>query len=344
MNIFHNKKIKLKGNLYLLGNKKYFFQNSNKRLILNGDVLTHLLFKVLRYLNGDSNIEEIGKNFSRDEFIIINVILHRLYDYGFIETIEAPPEEFSQKERKLYIENIDFFSQFRKDRYIPQKYLKKAKILLIGQGKVGQETLKSLIEIGIGQIGFTITDLDNGTYKALNSEIKLKKFEFPNNYVDVLKLTKSYHLDLIIVVGDFLEPLIYNWINKVCIEKRIKWTRAVLDGHYGKIGPSICPFSTPCYTCYNLRKITNEESEMEEIENIGEIERVRLIKGEKAYFPFAKILAHYLILEVMKILTGIMPPLTFGIEFRIDLLSMKFSSHHIFKLPRCPSCGVNDEV
>ena len=49
------------------------------------------------------------------------------------------------------------------------------------------------------------------------------------------------------------------------------------------------------------------------------------------------------VLEIVKDLSGLIPPLTYGAQLSVNLLTSVFDLHPVLKLPRCPVCGRADK-
>jgi molybdopterin-synthase adenylyltransferase len=124
-------------------------------------------------------------------------------------------------------------------------------------------------------------------------------------------------------------------LNDLCLQHRIPLLVYKQKTFEIELGPLVIPHETACYLCYELRIAgalsPYEESIISDIMN----------KEERLNFPLA---IDSLALEIIKFVSYIIEPITRGRLWRLNFLTGSSTIHTILKLPRCPSCGVNNGV
>ena len=101
------------------------------------------------------------------------------------------------------------------------------------------------------------------------------------------------------------------------------------------MGPTIVPYETACYECFNLRQKSNVP-DIAEYQVVEQFQRTnRLSSDWLAFTPGAGLLA----LEVLKAITWFMPPAGYAHLYSLNLLTMESKRHPVLKIPRCPACG-----
>lgn len=339
---------------------------SFRTVILKGKSVRGLVPKLIPQLDGTKTVPEIVSILENVDKNVVIEVLNMLNKNRLLEDSSVKPSfKMSPEELDYYNPQISFFSQLSDDKYKFQGLLKNSQVAIFGLGEVGSKVLLSLIASGVGRIigvdegiieardlrlgsfyfrkdiGQPKHKVAEGIARSLNPYISFKGLRRKiKNTKDVLDLIDG--CNLVVLCVERLSLAVYNWVNEACLEKKIPWTSGSLNIGEGIIGPSIIPYETPCYKCYELRAKGNiifyEESMAFENylnENLdSDVESGSLN-------CFGGIVGSFVALEAIKILSRFTYPTTYGHIYVVNFFTLEAKLHEILKLPRCPSCGPN---
>lgn len=236
--------------------------------------------------------------------------------------------------------------------------LKDSSLTLVGLGSLGSYVLLALAPLGIGKIRAidhrTVNhrDVKHGFYlsehlgeprctvlqKIFDKFVKRTSFEwYP---LEVESTTVEEILgdpDLVVSCSDQSLPSLHNYINESCLERKINWLSARFYGYYGEVGPTIIPYMTPCYKCYEYRVQSNID-EMKESTRF-ESRPKHSSENNLSLGISARMLSEYVSLESLKMLTKNETPKTVGAVLSIDFQNYRNTLHLVLKVPYCPACG-----
>jgi thiazole/oxazole-forming peptide maturase SagC family component len=353
--------------------KKYlhiipFFNNlilrseyESETFVLKGEDVLTTFPRLIPLLNGTRSEDEIVAELDDLDSQYIRGVLNELMAMGLIETVTSTA--LSDEEADRYSLQLVFFSHFT-DLAV-QDMLKKSKVTLVGLDQIGSRILTSLALSGVGEIigidwnrvtkddvyqtGFYHTqDIDKARAEVCSEKIKslnpLIRYTPVSSEIkekdDILSIAKE--ASLLIVSFDEEQNDFLHLINDFCLESKIPWSSCHIEGFRGLLGPTVIPYQTPCYTCYEIRSSAN----IKHYEAYMAYRTYRQSHSEKlVHFgrlnSFANTVASAMSLEIVKFLTDIKPLLTYGKTLSIDFLEMKIEMHPILKFPRCPSCGLD---
>jgi thiazole/oxazole-forming peptide maturase SagC family component len=348
-----------------LDNNKVLLKTALRTTLLRGKSIAALLQRLLPLLNGNNDVSSIVEGLKDIDSEIILRILHTLYHEGFLKEAHRPPLKLSPQETEYFESQMMFFSQFEQDGTSFQELLKDAKVVVLGLGGVGSHVLTSLVAAGVGtMVGADSTnverlDINLGTFYTMEDLGKTKRETVRdrvaklNPYVDFKALDIEINevedlldiisgCNLLLLTADCFPLSTCRIVDKACLERRVTWLQAYIDGLVGVVGPTIIPYQTACYTCYELRKKANLDFREENTA----LEKYLLENPNISYSglkSMATVVGGLAALEAVKVLTGFSYPVTYGRLLKIDFLSFDVTPHEILKIPRCPSCGVFEE-
>jgi molybdopterin/thiamine biosynthesis adenylyltransferase len=202
-----------------------------------------------------------------------------LQDYFSIEEIEEliqahvllPSRELVPDTNSFLSRQRGFFSIFSSDYSIMENQLGRMRVLILGAGALGTHILWSLISVGVRDI--SIIDFDTIEESNLNRQLYYGENDVGQSKVDVLqqkiksshpqvtirtakmKIQSEEDLDRIIN-HDFVfkafdtPPEGTEWVNAVCVRKRIPYISGGFINELGIVGPVYVPSVTPCAACF----------------------------------------------------------------------------------------------
>lgn len=288
-------------------------------------VLSHELFletfQTIRPLLDGSHDLEMIELAGREKLkpTTIRYLLQVLYSHGILkEGNENLNFSLSEKEIEDYQPQVDFWSHFFPDGRQPLAIICKTKVGLVGNGNLMQGIYQSLKSIGIRNI---------------------ERVDTPALEIDSSAFSEHFNgVDYLVAFQDSPNPGFFELINELCLKNHIRWIHVNIEGTSGILGPSIIPFQTACYKCYERRIASN----VQDLESY-EIFQQKLIEGEGPSGeghcpPLESILSNHVALELARILTSYAPPQTIGQFYEISGTSLSAKAHPVLRVPRCPAC------
>jgi thiazole/oxazole-forming peptide maturase SagC family component len=344
-----------------MGEKGLQVRTIDNIFMMRGKAVSELFPALLPLLNGEYEIDDIVsrlKDFSEE---VVVAAVNALNKKGILEDAsDRPSSGISSEEAARYERQVTLFSQFHEDRYAYQEKLKNSKVTIFGLGQVGTHLLSSLALSGVGHLKvvepgnvetkdlgsfFLTEDVGKSKCQAAGSRIALMNPhthpEFVSEPVDSAQGAARFidGSDFVVVCQDHPAVSIFRWINEACLEKKIPWTSACLEGYRGRVGAAVLPYETACYTCYELRVKSNERF-YEEYVNFEEYLKTNPDCNVEygSLYCFAPIIANYAALEIIKALTYLRVPVTYGRVHTMNFLDLAEEVSDVLKIPKCPTC------
>jgi thiazole/oxazole-forming peptide maturase SagC family component len=238
-----------------------------------------------------------------------------------------------------------------------QDQIRKASVAVFGIGRLGSQLTHLLALAGVGKIividaeAVGELELYSDAWFAANeegrnrAEVIAERVAAANPMVameiapEPLQIDELQQLlskiDFAVLCRDHFNPHDYEIFNKAALEVKKSWTSARLAGFEFQIGPTVIPFQTSCYQCFDMRYKSNlpDIAEYQIVEDF--LKNGRLRPETLVFTPGVGLLA----LEVLKALTWFMAPATYSHLYTLNLLTLESKLHPILKIPRCSACG-----
>lgn len=282
---------------------------------------------------------------------------------GFLLDASQPADgllddyELSRWER-----NLNFFGAYAglaDNRYELQARLRDCRVTLLGLGGLGSHVLLDLAAIGIGYVrvmDFASVELSNLNRQILYRDADLGKpkvglaiervREF-NPVIEIQPVTRSINsgedalavitgTDIVISVIDRPEAEIRSWLNEACVSAGIPLLTGGLEAQRA-VYFAVLPRETGCVECWRTQAARDDPVSAAMLEE----RRARGIGGDNAAFcPLVAMAAALLTSELVRLVTGIVPPIAGG-----RLMELGFSDCQLNESERwerradCPVCG-----
>jgi thiazole/oxazole-forming peptide maturase SagC family component len=229
-----------------------------------------------------------------------------------------------------------------------QENTKSKKIILINLGAIGSDLLTSLLNLGFEEIRVfdnekvSFLDVKLNTYgknflgkpriEAAKGLYKTKKIEW---YTDDISKMKNFgkfakDSDLIVLCAESFAVDLHNFINEICFKNKKPWISARLLNNCGEIGPTVVPYRTACFKCYENRVKSN----------LGDFHNIDTnVKNYLNLIFGLKILSSYLSLEVLKILSNPSTAISYGNVISVNFEDYSTSVDLLLRAPNCPICS-----
>lgn len=295
--------------------------------------LQHPLFietfqSVRPLLDGQRTVEEILAS-SDPKYLptTITFLLKILRANGVLqEGVVTPPPPLTPEN---LIENealVQFFSHFVLDPAGTLALLHKARVALIGSDSMTSRIHKGLLGMGFG----SLVEIE-----GLSAKTAYDRTQFHKEVTGQLK-----DVDLLIACQDSSDFRFFQNLNAACLETQTRWMHVALSGTKGIMGPSIIPYQSACYICYDKRLASNAPELQSYVGFRKQTSATTSSKSEGFLNPLWSTLAEQVTLEMARIISGFAPPKTIGRLYEFEATTPLVEGHDVLRLPRCPACSL----
>jgi hypothetical protein len=297
-------------------------------------------------MDGTHPIEEIISTLLLDGFSLedISSALTKLEQEGALrEASDSALGLLAHDELQWYAHHLELFDAFQpsgntgwpplpKTGLSALSTLKQARVCLIGEGDMLSWLSLMLAQWGVGNI--MIVHLHNDLSKHFTHLIESVNPFVKTDFIylkdgNLSNVFEQQVPNIFVYCPDQFDMDFCLHINEFAVNNSVRFIAKRDSGPVIEIGPLVIPRQTACFKCYVLRRFAIDEYWIAQEERI------------KWCIPLA---VDWLSLEVIKALTQIAQPASYGYLLRFDALTGSLSRHPVLKLPRCPACGVAKPV
>jgi ribosomal protein S12 methylthiotransferase accessory factor len=184
------------------------------------------------------------------------------------------------------------------------------------------------------QLGCPRQDALRDTLTQLCPTTQFVPLDVPTSSTDA-QFAPPAEVDLVVLCADDFDPETYRAVNASCLEQRTTWTSARNLGLRFELGPTVVPYETACFTCYELRRASNTAGYADQLATYAEL----AAQGKSLGSMRPEVGAGLAAVEIARILTSFSRPVTYGSVFSFDLVSFTSKLHPVLKIPRCRDCS-----
>jgi molybdopterin-synthase adenylyltransferase len=343
------------------GDESLHFVSERRRIKLKGHSFREFERRVIPLLDGEHTFEDIGRNVE-DVFALEDLAagLDLLASQNLLEdgTGYEPDIPLSRRAPQS-----NFFHEIGADSSEAQRRLRQARLTVFGLSGAGGGLIESMAATGVGIIrcidNLSVSEADvylSSSFKESNvGSMRFRVIErsiaerSPTTKLEVVsnELTSDEAVASAIEGSDFVavcldigqSSLIYK-VNRACLKLGIRWSSCALSGSEVLIGPTVHPYSGPCYLCYKMRTVAcagNPEDAFAFEKMLDRRKQDDSSRRENLVFG-AGLAANMLGFEVLREIIGVTPVPTQGKVVIFDLLDMSSSKHVVLRKPWCPAC------
>lgn len=308
-----------------LGDERFQFRAQEFAYTLQTPLFIELLEIIKPLLDGNHAVDEITAAGGPRFFpTTVSFFLKMLRSHGLLQEGDCTyhpsltPQDLARNEGFLR-----FLSHFEADSQGLFSSLREARVGLLGASRLTNSIRESLETVGIHQI----KDLGARLDKVGQAGQKAKKIN------DTLK-----QVDFLVACQESVGFSFFETINEICLATRTRWIRVAIEGTTAYLGPTIVPFETACYVCYEGRLNSNLPDLQDFLAYKSQVISNHQPMDEGDFAPLWTLLASQAVIEVARILSGFSPPTTLGRFYEMSVKSPMPVAHNVLRLPRCPVC------
>lgn len=319
--------------------------------IMDGSKTVHELYQELNVDFPEVSEEDVGE------------AVEQFDGAGFLENGAVSPDGLlDDYDLRRWERNVNFFGSYATlgtSKYDYQHRLKSCRLTLLGLGGLGSHILLDAAAMGVGNVRVVefdrvelsnlnrqilYTEADVGTPKIEVAVERVKAFN-PVMQIDPVgkRLSSTEDVtaviadsDVVISVADRPKMEIVHWVNEACVRAGVPLITGGLETQRA-IYYTMIPGETGCVECWR-RHVTGTDPISAAL---LEEKRRRRIGGDNAAFcPLVTMTTGLLLGELVRLITGIAPPVAAG-----RLMQMRFDDYAFTEaerwesLPDCPVCG-----
>ena len=228
-----------------LGDSRMQLRGAEFSLTLQHPLFIETFQSVQTLLDGQRTVEEILS--ARDPKYLpttITFLLKMLRANGVLqEGAVSPPSPLTPENLAENESLVQFFSHYVLDPVATLALLQQARVVLIGSDSMTSQVRKSLTSMGFGSLK---------EIEGLSKKAAYDPSQFHKEVIDQLK-----EADFLIACKDTTDHRFFQTINTVCFETQTRWMHVSFNGTKGIMGPTIVPYQSACYVCYDKRLASN---------------------------------------------------------------------------------------
>jgi molybdopterin-synthase adenylyltransferase len=337
------------------------FNSEGKRLVIRGRSLELFLERVVPLLDGRSTVEEIEAQ-TADVFdrLQLEKSLELLAASGIVEDAEASTLAGASSERLS--PQLAYLREVSADPAAMMAALASARVTVVGLGAIGATAATALAAANVGRIrcvdSSTVSaadpflaqlfgEKDVGRPRAEVTRERIGSVSPETSVETVSDVLDTDDAVLAAVEGsDFvlgcldpgLSSLTYK-LNRACLARSLPWSSATVTAFEGVVGPTVIPYETACYLCYQMRAVAARDDPEQALGELQAFDRSKIDgSADRENLAFgAGIVGNLLALEAFKAILGIRSKLA-GRILTVDFLGPRTKQHTVLRKPWCPDC------
>ena len=288
-----------------LGDNRIQFRGAEFAYTLRHGVLVEIFRAIAPLLDGRHAVDEIAALAgSAAPPTTVIFLLRALRANGLLQEGEVP-EGLTREELDDWEPALRFLAHFDGDGHRALIALRRARVLVLGTERLRGEVASALTALGVGSVE---------------------------------EAEAAAEADLVVACNASSAFGFFDAVNADCLALGARWLHVAVHGTSARLGPTIVPHQTACYTCYDrrTRSLAVDADAFDAFRH--QASTMATPPDEGAVAPFVTLIAAQAALEVARLLTGFAPPVTIGRFYALTPRSPLTSAHDVPRLPRCPTC------
>jgi bacteriocin biosynthesis cyclodehydratase domain-containing protein len=216
-------------------------------------------------------------------------------------------------------------------------YLRDCRIVLVGVDEIERRLKEHLTSLGMTNVALLEVGEDEdggkgGEGSALRDASHVATKEA---FADAVASA-----DLLFHAGGSSRLRSAHWTNQIAIANGQRALFACVEGRRASVGPLVLPGEGPCFLCWRMRVLANEEDYELAFawEDAAAMEDGPVIAESAALPGLASIVAAVAVGEIVKVLSGIAVPVAAARVWELDGLALEVQIRPVLQRPDCPAC------
>lgn len=285
-------------------------------VLLESAIPGSVLVRLLEKLDGNHSLDDLNRAMeSAMSAKEIESTIDHLRAHHLLRDHCVWPEGIDAEEKDM----LRYLTEFGLNPDEVWKKLRSTSIAVVGNGPLADAFVKDLSLHGIGTV-IPVSPENENLAAAIPQQ------------------------SLLILAEEEHSSFSANIMNPRCLESQKPWLYVSLaPGQHALIGPLFVPHQTCCFSCYEMRLLTNTESP-----GASESLRHHVANGGKTTaigcFPAHRSLVVQLaILEILKYLLGHRPCCVIERTMTVDLSNLQIWDEPVWRHPLCSTCNKGKE-
>jgi ribosomal protein S12 methylthiotransferase accessory factor len=337
------------------------FTSESTRVSIRGRRFEEFLQHVVPLLDGTRSLQtvvtESSEHFEPDD---LRATIGLLAKQGVVIDAGAPGSE--PDEARRLGPQLAYLHEVSSDPALVRERLTNARVTVFGLGGIGAIAASALAAAGIG----SICCVDDGEVSAADpylaqlydsSDVGVARAEAVRARIEAIDPAVSVEVrvdsissddDLLRAVegSDFvlgcLDPGLIahtDRLNRACLRQRIPWSQASATAFEGIVGPTVIPYETACFACYQSRAVACHDDPQDALRDLeARYADPQDLSAVRENLPFAVgITGHLLALQAFQLITGLRPR-SAGRVLVVDIHTSGVSEHVVLRKPWCSAC------
>jgi SagB-type dehydrogenase family enzyme len=323
------------------------FLGGPEEVVLHGKSVRLLLPQLMPLLNGRLTIAEIAGRIPGVKRATIEYSLLTLYMNGLLEEGAVQPAALTREQAQYFNAQLKFFSRyvdvtrFNSNRYRVLERLQSGSVLLLGAGRAARETLREMLNLGVGRVD--VVPLDGADGEAW------REIQAPYARVELLDVDPAALADgdalaaerfathlpgrqLILLVTDAPALRLTRLLNAAAVEHNVPFLRSRIGEGCVEVGPTVIPRESACYECAHLLHALRLDEGDDEAAS-GGAERGEWLTPEE------NLGVSRTALYVLSLLTKLISIAGVDKLHRLSVEDLDLEAHSVYRLVGCPTCS-----
>lgn len=304
-----------------------YFRNNSSSFRMEGNGIYEWIEKLMPMFNGGQTLEELTNGLPLPYQNRVFEIGELLYQNGFVRDVsQDSPHQLEDTLLERYASQIEFLETSSHSGALKFQMYRQAKVLAIGSGSIFTSLISSLLESGLPEFHYLITDADATNRSRLNELIQKAHATDQDVCVHEIDTTRDCSLQEVFQPFDWILYVSQNSnieklraLHTICREEKKNLIPALYLQQVGLAGPVITSDSEECW-----------ESAWHRMHETA-------LQQDQSPEPFSPIagamLANIIVFELFKHVTGASSREKNKQFFLLNLETLEGNWHHFIKHP-----------
>ncbi|PEY30021.1 putative thiazole-containing bacteriocin maturation protein [Bacillus cereus] len=250
-------KLKMNKDTFFLpdSNGGVYFRNNSSSFRMQGDGIYEWIEKLMPMFNGDHTLEELTNGLPLPYQNRVFEIGEVLYQNGFVRDVsQDAPHQLEDTLLNRYASQIEFLEAYSHSGALNFQMYRQSKVLAIGSGSIFTSLISSLLESGLPEFHYLVTDPDETNLSRLSELIQKAYATDSDVLVQEIDTTTDCSLQEVFQPFDWILYVSQNGnieklraIHAICREEKKNFLPALCLQHVGLAGPIITSDSEECW-------------------------------------------------------------------------------------------------